>query len=262
MILLQNVNVKLEAFEGPVELLYHLIEKNKIDIYDIPIASLTEQYLEVIGGEQYRNMDNISEFMVMAATLLEIKSKMLLPKPPVEDEEEEDPRARLVEKLLEYKKFKNISEDLKSRQEQAAHVFYKESEVPEEFTKYKEPADINGVLNGVTIEDIFNAFKEVMSRRENKVDRVRSGFRSVERDRFTVEEKISYITDLLTFSPKVSFYRMFRKGSSKNEKVVTFLALLELIKLKKVSFSQNEIFGDIEITLYKEKEENNETGRA
>lgn len=262
MILLQNVNIKLEAFEGPIELLYHLIEKNKIDIYDIPISSLTEQYLEIIGGDTYRNMDNISEFMVMAATLLEIKSKMLLPKPPAEDEEEEDPRARLVEKLLEYKKFKNISEDLRTRQEQAAHVFYKEGNVPEEFIKYKEPVDINEVLNGVTIDDIFNAFKEVMNRRENKVDRVRSGFKSVERDRFTVEEKISYITDLLTLSPKVSFYRMFRRGSSKNEKVVTFLALLELIKLKKVSFSQNEIFGDIEITLYKEKEENNEIGRA
>ncbi len=263
MIVLQNVNIKLETFEGPVELLYHLIEKNKIDIYDIPIASLTEQYIAVIESESYRNMDNISEFMVMAATLIEIKSKMLLPVIPSEDDEEEiDPRAQLVERLLEYKKFKNISEDLKDRQEKAALIFYKDSDVPEEFIKYKEPVDINDVLKGVTIDDIYKAFREVMNRQENKVDRVRSGFRSVERDMFTVEEKMDYINDLLVLSPKVSFKRMFRPGSGRNEKVVTFLAILELIKTKKISFSQSELFGDIEITLYKEKEENNETGRA
>jgi len=101
-----------------------------------------------------------------------------------------------------------------------------------------------------------------MNRQENKVDRVRSSFKAVERDLFTVEEKMEYISDLLILNPKVSFKRMFRPGSGKNEKVVTFLALLELIKTKKISFSQNELFGDIEITLYKEKEEQNETGRA
>ncbi len=253
---MQNVNVKLETFEGPIELLYHLIEKNKIDIYDIPIATLTEQYLEVIESENYRNMDNISEFMVMAATLIEIKSKMLLPVPPSEDEEEEiDPRAQLVERLLEYKKFKNISEDFKDRREKAAQIFYKDSDVPEEFLKYKEPVDINEVLKDVTIDDIYNAFREVMNRKENKVDRVRSGFKSVERDLFTIEEKMDYIRDLLTLSPKVSFDRMFRRGAGKNEKVVTFLAILELIKTKVISFSQNKLFGEIEITLYKEKEE-------
>jgi len=263
VIVLQNVNIKLETFEGPVELLYHLIEKNKIDIYDIPIASLTEQYVAIIESESYRNMDNISEFMVMAATLIEIKSKMLLPVIPSEDDEEEiDPRAQLVERLLEYKKFKNILEDLKYRQEKAALIFYKDSDVPEEFIKYKEPVDINDVLKGVTIDDIYKAFREVMNRQENKVDRVRSGFRSVERDMFTVEEKMDYINDLLVLSPKVSFKRMFRPGSGRNEKVVTFLAILELIKTKKISFSQSELFGDIEITLYKEKEEHNETGRA
>ena len=133
---MQNVNVKLESFEGPIGLLYHLIEKNKIDIYDIPIAELTEQYIAVIESDDFRNMDNMSEFMVMAATLIEIKSKMLLPAPPSEEDEEEiDPRAQLVERLLEYKKFKNISEDFKDRQEKAAQIFYKESDVPEEFTK-------------------------------------------------------------------------------------------------------------------------------
>lgn len=263
MIILQNVNIKLETFEGPIELLYHLIEKNKIDIYDIPIASLTEQYIAVIESDSYRNMDNISEFMVMAATLIEIKSKMLLPVVPSEEDEEDiDPRAQLVERLLEYKRFKNISEDLKDRQEKAALVFYKDCDVPEEFTKYREPVDINDVLKGVTIDDIYKAFREVMSRQENKVDRVRSGFKAVERDMFTVEEKMEYISDLLTLSHKVSFKRMFRPGSGKNEKVVTFLAILELIKTKKISFSQNELFGDIEITLYKEKEEQNEISRA
>lgn len=260
---MQNVNIKLETFEGPIELLYHLIEKNKIDIYDIPIASLTEQYLEEISSESYRNMDNISEFMVMAATLIEIKSKMLLPVEPSEDEEEEiDPRAQLVERLLEYKKFKSISEDFKDRQEQAAQVFYKEGEIPEEFLKYKEPVDINDVLKGISINDLYNAFKEVMARKENKVDKVRSGFKAVERDLFTIEEKMEYITDLLTLSPKVLFRQMFRKGSGKNEKVVTFLAILELIKNKRISFSQGELFGDIEITLYREKEEKNEISRA
>ena len=252
---MQNVNVKFETFEGPIELLYHLIEKNKIDIYDIPIASLTEQYIEVIESENYRNMDNISEFMVMAATLIEIKSKMLLPSPPSEDQEEIDPRAQLVERLLEYKKFKSISEDFKDRREKAAQVFYKDCDVPDEFLKYKEPIDINDVLKGVTIDDIYKAFKDVMGRKENKIDKVRSSFKSVERDLFTIEEKMDYITDLLTLNPKVYFKRMFRPGAGKNEKVVTFLALLELIKTKTISFQQNELFGDIEITLFKEKEE-------
>ncbi|MEG1741768.1 MAG: segregation/condensation protein A, partial [Acetivibrio sp.] len=122
-----SISVKLEAFEGPLDLLLHLIDKNKVNIYDIPIAMITEQYLEYIAAMKTKDMDIMSEFLVMAATLLNIKSRMLLPKDETQEEEEEDPRKELVERLLEYKMYKYISYELKDRQEDASKVLFKKS---------------------------------------------------------------------------------------------------------------------------------------
>ena len=123
------MQVRLDAFEGPMDLLYHLIEKNEIDIYDIPIASLTEQYLEFLETVEDRDMDGMSEFLVMAATLLEIKSKLLLPRPRNgNDEAEADPREVLVQRLLEYKKIKDAADTLKEKEEEAAQIYYKEAD--------------------------------------------------------------------------------------------------------------------------------------
>ena len=125
---MDNMTVKLDSFSGPLDLLYHLIEKNEIDIYDIPIAELTDQYIEFISREENKNMDGMSEFVVMAASLIEIKSRMLLPKPQTE-EPEEDPREELVQKLIEYKKFKNVTEVLAKRSEEAAHILFREPDI-------------------------------------------------------------------------------------------------------------------------------------
>ena len=136
---MNNMTVRLDSFSGPLDLLYHLIEKNEIDIYDIPIAELTEQYMEFISREENKNMDGMSEFIVMAADLIEIKSRMLLPK--VQSEEpEEDPRDELVQKLLEYKKFKGVTETFQRMEENASKIFFREPDIIiPQLSKREEP---------------------------------------------------------------------------------------------------------------------------
>ena len=251
---MEEINIRLDAFEGPLDLLYHLIEKNEIDIYDIPIASLTEQYMAYLEAAEDRDMDGMSEFLLMAATLLEIKSKMLLPKPKTEEEEGPDPREELVQRLLEYKKIKDATETLREREEDAALVFYKEADASVEKLKEREPQELDEILQGITLDDLHTAFLQVMARQETKVDRVRSSFRSVPKDLFTVSEKMEYIRDLLILRPHgtTAFHTIFRENAGKMEKVVTFLALLELIKQKEVQITQEHNFGEILIGKYKE----------
>ena len=141
--------VKLEAFEGPLDLLLHLIEKNKIDIYDIPIVEITNQYMDYIRQMQREDLNVMSEFLVMAATLLDIKCRMLLPKEVTEDGEEEDPRQELVEQLLQYKMYKYMAEELKERQTDSDMVLYRGPDVPEEVREYVEPVDLDRLLDGL-----------------------------------------------------------------------------------------------------------------
>ncbi len=242
---MESINIQLEAFEGPFDLLFHLIEKNEIDIYDIPIAQLTEQYLSFLEQAEYKNMDSMSEFLIMAATLLEIKSKFLLPKQKEEQEQKQDPREELVNKLLEYKKFKEVTERFKKREEKAALVCYKEADKAVQELKQSKKEDLDKFLSGITLDNLYEAFTEVMKRRETKIDKVRSSFKSVERDLYTIDEKIDYIRDLLILHPYVSFHHIFREKAVKMEIVVTFLALLELIKMKEVMVSQEKTFSEI-----------------
>ena len=251
---MEAINIRLDAFEGPLDLLYHLIEKNEIDIYDIPIAALTEQYMAYLEAAEDRDMDGMSEFLLMAATLLEIKSKMLLPAPKTEEETGPDPREELVQRLLEYKKIKDVTETFKEREEEAALVFYKEADASVKKLKEQPPQELEDLLQGITMDDLYNAFQQVMARKETKVDRVRSSFRSVQKDLFTVGEKMEYIRDLLILRPhgKTAFHTIFRQNAGKMEKVVTFLALLELIKQKEVQITQEKNFGEILIEKYNE----------
>ncbi len=239
-----QVNVKLEVFEGPFDLLYHLIEKNEINIYDIPIAKLTDQYLEYLEKMQQVNMENISEFLVMAATLIEIKSKLLLPKNKAEEKEEIDPREELVKKLVEYKKFKVIAQELDNLQINGLKTLFKEADIKLGDLDEKEE-DVSKILNGLSLTDILIAFEGVMKRKEKKVDKVRSGFNSVQKDLYTIEEKSEYLLDLLKLFEKVKFQDIFREDADKMEVVVTFLALLELIKVNEVNIYQDKIFGEI-----------------
>jgi segregation and condensation protein A len=250
---MQQVNIKVESFEGPMDLLYSLIIKNKIDIYDIPIAELTDQYLEYVDAMKRENMESISEFLVMAATLIEIKSKLLLPKEVDENNEEIDPREELVKRLVEYKKFKLIANDLGRKQINSGFSFFKtQDKAMVARIRRDVPRDINYILNGADIDMLYNAFEEILRRRETKTDKIRSQFKAVTREEFTIEGRIEYILNLLELNESVSFFSMFRANSPKGEIIATFLAMLELIRKRHIVISQAEEFGDIKIEAYKE----------
>lgn len=246
---MQTVNIKTEKFEGPFDLLYHLIEKNEIDIYDIPISTLADQYIEHIKMLPQMDMDSMSRFVLMASTLLEIKSKMLLPKAVEENiGEESDPREELVRKLVEYKKYKEITGFFKEREGLSEVVFYRDIDgtlpLAEIFTK---PVEMGGILGGVELDLLYKAFLEVLNRRELKTDKIRSSFNSIEKDQHTVQEKIEHIQCLLRNYKSVNFTSIFPETAYKREKIVTFLALLELIRLKKVKIYQTNLFSEIKI---------------
>ncbi len=246
---MQPINLKLDAFEGSLDLLYYLIQKNEIDIYDIQIDLLTEQYLFYLEEAKQRNMESLSEFLLMAATLLEIKSKMLLPSKKEREESDVDPREELVAKLLEYQKFKNVAELFKEKEQDYSKLFYKDTdESVMKIIKENAPKDVSDFLSGITLDDIYQAFENVLKRKDLKTDKIRSAFNSVERDLYTIKDKMSYIKDLLILRKKLKFSEIFRAESPKIEKVVTFLALLELIKIKEINISQEKTFGEILIS--------------
>lgn len=241
------LEVKLEAFEGPLDLLLHLIEKNKIDIYDIPIVEITEQYLDYIRQMETEDMNVMSEFLVMAATLLDIKCKMLLPREVNEEGEEEDPRAELVQKLLEYKMYKYMSFELKDMQVDAAKSFYKETTMPKEVEAFRPPVDYEELIGDMTLAKLHEIFKAVIRRQENKVDPVRSSFGKIEKYEVNIEEKSVYIQDFIRTHRRFSFRELLEKQHSKAEVIVTFLVVLELMKVGKLTVEQESI--DDEITV-------------
>ena len=153
-----DMTVKLQVFEGPLDLLLHLLEKNKVNIYDIPIVEITAQYMEYIAEMKRQDLDVLSELLVMAATLIDIKSRMLLPSDPNSEEEEEDPRAELVQQLLEYKMYKCMAYELKDRQMDAQRVMFKEPTIPDEVLAYEEPLDIEELVSDVTLAKLNDIF--------------------------------------------------------------------------------------------------------
>ena len=167
-----GIPVKLEVFEGPLDLLLHLIEKNKVDIYDIPIVEITNQYMEYIRGMQHEDLNVMSEFLVMAATLLDIKCRMLLPKEVTEEGEEEDPRQELVEQLLQYKMYKYMSYELRDRELDGGRTMYKDPTIPEEVMNYVEPVDLDELLGDLTLATLNRVFQDVIRRQEDKIDPV------------------------------------------------------------------------------------------
>ena len=251
------IPVKLEVFEGPLDLLLYLIEKNKVNIYDIPIVTITEQYMEYVKQLQStNNLDIISEFLVMAATLLKIKSKMLLPKVEVEDEEDEiDPRQELVERLLEYKKFKYISDELKDKQFDAERIMFKANTVPPELKNIKEEVNIDELLDGLTLSKLHLVFKTLIKRQEDKIDPIRSKFGRIEREEVNLSDKIRFIDSYGAKNKRFSFKNLLVGQYDKVEIIVTFLGILELIKMGRINVEQEEIFDDIYINYNDNNEE-------
>ena len=243
-----GLSVTLEVFEGPLDLLLYLIEKNKIDIYDIPIVVITEQYLDYIRKMQTEDMNVMSEFLVMAATLLDIKCRMLLPKEVNEEGEEEDPRAELVQKLLENKMYKYMAYELRDKQVDAAKRWYKKPMLPKEVTEYQYPIDYEELLGGLSLTKLHEIFKAVMRRQEEKVDPIRSRFGKIEKDEINLEEKQVYIEEYVRNHKRFSFRSLLEKQGSKMEVIVTFMAVLEMMKQGIISIEQEDTFADIVIT--------------
>lgn len=242
------IPVKLEVFEGPLDLLLHLIDKNKVDIYDIPIVEITEQYLEYIKQLQQSDMNIMSEFLVMAATLIDIKCRMLLPKEVNEEGEEEDPRAELVQKLLEYKMYKYMSFELRDRQVDAAKSMYREQSLPEEVAAYKKPLDYEELIGDMNLNKLHEIFKSIVRKQEDKIDPIRSQYGNIVKEEIDMDMKTLYVEAFAREHKNFSFRNLLEKQSSKMEMIVTFLIILEMMKTGKIFISQENIFDDIIIT--------------
>ena len=243
-----SLEVKLQVFEGPLDLLLHLIDKNQIDIYDIPIANITEQYMAYIGAMQRDDMEVTSEFLVMAATLIDIKCKMLLPKEVNEDGEEEDPRAELVEKLLEYKMYKYMAYELKDMQMDADMQWFRHKDLPKEVRDYEMPIDFSDLIGDTTLTKLNTIFQELLKRQEDKVDPIRSKFGNIEKEEIDMDAKTLYIKAYIREHNRFSFRQLLEKQHSKTEIIVTFLVMLEEMKLGEIEIEQETTFGDIIIT--------------
>lgn len=242
------IPVKLEVFEGPLDLLLHLIDKNKVDIYDIPIVEITAQYLEYIKQLETDDMNVMSEFLVMAATLIDIKCRMLLPKEVNEEGEEEDPRAELVQKLLEYKMFKFMSFELRDRQVDASRNMYRAQQLPEEVAAYRQPINYEELVGDTTLSRLHEIFKSVIRKQEDKIDPIRSRYGNIEKDEIDMDAKTLYVEAYAREHKSFSFRKLLEKQSSRMEIIVTFLIILELMRTGKILISQENIFDDIMIT--------------
>ena len=242
-----ELTVKLQVFEGPLDLLLYLLDKNKVNIYDIPIVEITAQYMEYIAEMKRQDLDVLSEFLVMAATLIDIKSKMLLPRDPDDEEEETDPRAELVQQLLEYKMYKCMAYQLKDRQVDAQRVMFKKPTIPEEVLEYQEPLNVEELVSDITLAKLNEIFKSIMRKQQDKIDPLRSKFGKIEKEEVSLEEKTEYLENYATTHKHFSFRSLLEAQSSKVEVIVTFLAILELMKTGKILISQEHIFDDIQI---------------
>ncbi|MCL2708800.1 MAG: segregation/condensation protein A [Defluviitaleaceae bacterium] len=248
---------KLDSFEGPLDLLLKLIDKNEIDIFDIPIAKLTDQYIAAItqmhggllrvGEEQ---MEGAGEFILMAATLLAIKSRMLLPKPPSAPEIIEDPREELVRRLLAYKECKQAAATLGALGSQAERITR-----PPDITARRSvdlfrleiACDASDVMGQIGVEALYRVFSDVMRRVESRVDSAHADYGEMFRERFTVEMKIKSITELLAVRGNVTLGELFCECETREEAIVTFLAVLELMRSNSAAVSQRRQFGAVTI---------------
>lgn len=243
-----TVTYKLDTFEGPLDLLLHLIDKAEVDIYQISVSEITDQYLEYLDNMQELELEITSEFLVMAATLLSIKSKQLLPKPPVIEfdddfdylmEDEEDPRDELIRKLIEYRKYKGIAEHLHEREWERSLIFTKEAEDLSPFM----PEVIENPVKGLHAADLIAVFQKALRRAVK-----RSTVARIHRDEISVKDRIRDVVSALERTGRggrLLFSKLLHPDMYRHEIVVTFLAILELMKMKQIVCYQNKLFDDI-----------------
>ncbi|MBQ8638678.1 MAG: segregation/condensation protein A [Lachnospiraceae bacterium] len=240
------LSVKLETFEGPLDLLLHLIDRNKVSIYDIPIIEITAQYMEYVNAMDKKDLDLVSDFLVMAATLLDIKSRMLLPAEVDEEGEEVDPREELVARLTEYKLYKSLAHELAEYQDGAERQLYKAPTIPKEVSCYEEPVDVAKLLSGITLQKLQDIYRMVMKRQVDKLDPIRSRFGNIQKEPVRLSEKLAYVFDYAQMHSRFSFAQLLLEQKSKADVIVTFLACLELIKIGRLDVKQEGTFADID----------------
>lgn len=238
------LSIKIENFEGPFDLLLHLIKKNKMSIYEIKINDITNQYLDYLKEMKEMDLEITSEFIVIAATLLEIKSRELLPKVKKEDEEDqEDIKKNLIDKLIMYRKFKNASEFLSKKENKFGYMFTKKPEIIEE----KKEFDIKDVLKNVTLLDLFDLYNELIFIYVSKMNVNKEIPQEFIVDKYRIEDKMKQVTYMIKANKKVVFSKMVDKCACKLEVIVTFLAMLELIKQRTIKIYQEDNFREIYI---------------
>ena len=232
----EEYKVQLEVFEGPLDLLLYLIRREEVDIYDIPIERITTQYVQYLDLMRMLDLNVAGDFLVMAATLMMIKSRMLLPpeeRPVLEEEEEEDPRWDLVRQLVEYKKFKDAAIFLETLEEEREGIFGREGD----HLALEQKPDV--ALHDVSLFDLLTVFNEALKRVSQE------DLREIFAERFTVADKIEAIVQRLQREDRISFVSLFDHMASRHEIVCTFLAVLELIRLRQIRAVQEQVFGDI-----------------
>lgn len=239
-----SYRIKLEVFEGPLDLLLYLIQKNEIDIHDIPIRIITEQYLEYLGIMKNLNLELAGEFLSVASLLMRIKSKMLLPEDETQGEELEslDPRQELVEKLMEYMKYKDAASQLRYMEEVRSTKFERTGSISPDVSS-------DSPFYGSSLFDLITAFSKVLRGMSREV------FHKIIKEKHTVSDKVHHILEILSKQSSIRFVDLFKTASSKIEAITIFLAILELVRLKEVGIEQLDAFGDIEITKRYENEE-------
>lgn len=244
----EEYKIKIPVFEGPLDLLLHLIKENKLDIYDIPISLITGQYLKYLEIMKELNLEIAGEFLVIAATLIHIKSRMMLP--PDEEappEEQEDPRLELVQRLLEYQTYKEAALGLKEKEEEWAKVFQRE---PVEIEEEPEKIEPELYLFDVNLFDLLGAFKKI-------IDKAPPEVLEITRETLTVKDKISLIIEMIENKETLRFEDLFKEDRTRPQIIVTFMALLEIIRLGLVRIYQEKDFGNIwVINPQKKKAEN------
>ena len=255
-----SLNVKLEAFEGPLDLLLHLIEKNKLDIYDIPIVEITDQYLECVRQMAEEDLDLASEFLVMAARLLMIKSKMLLPKPVEEGPDAEEMKEELTARLLELKMFKFIATALRDYSEEGQKRYFGYESIPSNILKFRPKPDLDKLLYGIDTEVLNRAYIDALRRAADRIDPVRSGFGVIEAEQVDIPATITGMKTAMKRGKKMGFNSLLPSGSGVLTEIVTFLVLLEMMRSGFVTVVQETPKDEITITVEKDVEMFGESG--
>ena len=244
-----NYKVKLDAFEGPFDLLVYLIEHNKMDIYDIKVSEITSQYLEYIEEAQQHDVNVAQEFMVLAAELIEIKTAMLLPSPVLDGEtgEMEDPRKKLVAQIVEYKQFKELASFLSDQEDIMSHVHSKPQEDLAQYTGETEE-----ILHG-DMNSFANAFMNFITRKQ-RIEAIHRTYERIERAKMSLENKIGHLVGMFKNRDQMKFSEMIEGDDTPFNRVITFMSILELLRQHSVTAEQKKRFGDITV----KKVENND----